>query len=78
LSVLVVISFSLQNLQGLCAALNRFALPRAIVNFEQGSFVAWNPKFLEQTGLSEEEIKAVQLEELLTIGGSWLPLSKRE
>jgi hypothetical protein len=55
--------------------LNGFALPRAIVNFEQHSFVAWNPKFLEQTGLSEEEIKAVQLEELLTIGGSWLPLS---
>jgi hypothetical protein len=55
--------------------LNGFALPRAIVNFEQGSFVAWNPKFLEQTGFSEEEIKAVQLGELLAIGGSWLPLS---
>jgi hypothetical protein len=40
------------------------------VNFEQHSLVAWNPKFLEQTGLSEEEIKAVKLEELLTIGGS--------
>jgi hypothetical protein len=33
--------------------LNGFALPRAIINFEQHSFVAWNPKFLEQTGLSE-------------------------
>jgi hypothetical protein len=37
--------------------------------------VAWNRRFLEQTGYSEEEIKAVKLEELLTIGGSWLPLS---
>jgi hypothetical protein len=55
--------------------LNGFALPRAIVNFEQGSFVAWNPKFLEQIGFSEEEIKAVRLEELLTMGGSWFPLS---
>jgi hypothetical protein len=55
--------------------LNGFALPRAIVNFEQNSFVAWNPKFLEQTDFSEEEIKAAQLKELLTIGGSWLPLS---
>jgi hypothetical protein len=55
--------------------LNGFALPRAILNFEQGSFVAWNPKFLEQTDFSEEEIKAAQLQELLTIGGSWLPLS---
>ena len=52
-----------------------FALPRAIVDFEKSSFVAWNPKFLEQMGLSEEEIKAVQLEELLTIGGSWSSLS---
>jgi hypothetical protein len=56
--------------------LNGFALPRAILNFEQGSFVAWNPKFLEQTDFSEEEIKAAQLKELLTIGGPWLPLSK--
>ena len=58
--------------------MNGFALPRAIVNFEQGSFVAWNPKFLEQTDFSEEEIKAARLKEMLTIGGSWLPLSNEK
>ena len=46
-------------------------MPRAIVNFEQSSFVAWNPKFLERTGFSQEEIKIIQLEEVLTVGESW-------
>jgi hypothetical protein len=55
--------------------LNGFALPRAIVTFDQHSFVAWNPKFLAQTDLSEEEIKTVHQEDFLTIGDSWLPLS---
>jgi hypothetical protein len=49
-------------------------LPRAVVNFEQNSFVAWNPNFLEQTGFSEEEIKSLQLEEVLTVGETWSPL----
>lgn len=71
---LCLISLSLQKLQDLCAALDEFALPRAIVNFEQSSFVAWNPKFLEQTGYSQEEIKIIQLEEVLTVGESWSPL----
>ena len=49
-------------------------MPRAILNFEEGSFVAWNPKFLEQIGLSAEEIKTAQLEDVLTVGESWSPL----
>lgn len=49
-------------------------MPRAIVNFEENSFVAWNPKFLEQTGFSEEEIKILQLEEILSMGETWSPL----
>ncbi len=55
--------------------LNEFALPRAIVDFERHSFVAWNSRFLEQTGFSEDETRATKPEELLTFGQSWYPLS---
>jgi hypothetical protein len=50
-------------------------LPRAIVDFERHSFVAWNPRFLEHTGFSEDEMKTSKAEELLTFGESWFPLS---
>jgi hypothetical protein len=62
-------------LQQLCEVLNEFALPRAIVDFERHSFVAWNPRFLEHTGFSEDEMKSSKAEELLTYGESWFPLS---
>jgi hypothetical protein len=68
------IDLSTQNLQQLCAVLNEFALPRAIVDFERHSFVAWNPKFLEHTGFSENELRTSKAEELLTLGESWFPL----
>jgi hypothetical protein len=45
------------------------------VNFESRSFLAWNQRFLEQTGFSEDEIKTSKPEELLTFGESWIPLS---
>jgi PAS domain-containing protein len=38
-------------------------------------FVAWNSKFLELTGYSEEEIKSSGLEDLLAFGESWISLS---
>jgi hypothetical protein len=69
------IDLSTQNLQQLCAVLNEFALPRAIVDFERHSFVAWNPKFLERTGFSEYELRSSKAEALLTFGESWYPLS---
>jgi hypothetical protein len=70
---------SAEDLQQLCGVLNEFALPRAIVDFERHQFVAWNPRFLEQTGFSEDEVKTAKTEELLTFGESWFPLSdKRE
>jgi hypothetical protein len=65
-------------LQELCAVLNEFALARAIVDFEERSFVAWNPRFLECTGYYEDEIKSAKPEELLTLGESWLPLSEEK
>jgi hypothetical protein len=72
------IDFSTQNFQEFCGVLNEFALPRAIVDFERHSFLAWNQKFLEQTGYSEDEIKSAKPEELLTFAESWFPLSGEE
>ena len=72
---MVFIALSIQNLQELCAVLNGFALPRAIADFEKGSFVAWNPKFLEHTGFTEDEIKTSKPEDLLALGEAWFPLS---
>ena len=69
------IDLSTQNLQEFCAVLNEFALPRAIVDFERHSFVAWNQRFLEWTGYSEDELKSARLEEFLTFSESWFPLS---
>jgi hypothetical protein len=59
-----------------CAVLNEFALPRAIVDFESHLFLAWNRRFLDQIGYSEDETKSAKLEELLTLGESWFPLSE--
>ena len=72
----MAIDLSIQKLQQSCAVLNEFALPRAIVDFDRHSFVAWNSKFLEQTGFSEDEMKSSKPEELLTFGESWSPLSE--
>ena len=69
------IDLSTQKLQEFCAVLNEFALPRAIVDYERNSFVAWNRQFLEQTGYSEDEVKSAKPEELLIFGESWIPLS---
>jgi hypothetical protein len=69
------IELSNQNLQEFCAVLNEFALPRAIVDFERDAFVAWNARFLEQTGYAEDEIKSAKPGELLTFAESWFPLS---
>jgi PAS domain-containing protein len=46
-----------------------------IVDFERHSFVSWNPRFLEHTGFSEDEMKSSKAEELLMFGESWFPLS---
>ena len=50
-------------------------MPRAIVDFERDAFVAWNPRFLEHTGFSEDEMKSSKPEELLRFGEFWFPLS---
>jgi PAS domain-containing protein len=72
----LAIDLSIQKLQESCTVLNEFALPRAIVDFDRHSFVAWNSKFLEQTGFSEDEMKSSKPEELLIFGEAWSPLSE--
>jgi len=64
-----------KNLQQLCQVLNEFALPRAIVDFERHSFVAWNPRILEPYGLFPRRNETSKAEELLTFDASWFPLS---
>jgi hypothetical protein len=68
------IDLSSHNLQDFCAVLNEFALPRAILDFDHHTFMAWNSRFLEQTGFSEDEMKSSTWEELLTLGDSWFPI----
>jgi hypothetical protein len=68
------IALSTENLQKLVTLLNEFSLPRAVVDFEQHSFVAWNSKFLEHTRFTENEMKSSKPEDLLTFGDSALPL----
>jgi PAS domain-containing protein len=72
----LAIDLAIQKLQESCTVLNEFALPRAIVDFDRHSFVAWNSRFLEQTGFSEDEIKSSKPEELLIFGEAWFPLSE--
>lgn len=45
------------------------------MDFERHSFIAWNPRFLEHTGFSENEVKTSKADELLTFGETWFPLS---
>jgi hypothetical protein len=51
-------------------------LPRAVLDFKKDSFVAWNERFLEYTGFTETEMKSAGLNDLLTLGGSPIPLSE--
>jgi hypothetical protein len=69
------IDLSSQHWQDFCAILNEFALPRAILDFDHHTFMAWNSRFLEQTGFSANEMKSSTWDELLTLGDSWLPIS---
>ena len=48
------------------------------MDFERRLFVAWNPRFLEQAGYSEDEIKSAKPEDLFAFGESWFPLSDKE
>ena len=68
------IALSTENLQQLVSLLNEFSLPRAVLDFEKDFFVAWNSRFLDHTGFTENEMKSSKLEDLLKLGASPIPL----
>lgn len=56
------------NFSQLHAWLNASSLPRAIADFREHSFVAWNSTFLKQTGYSESRIKVIKPEDIIVFG----------
>jgi hypothetical protein len=52
------IALSTESLQQLVSLLNEFSLPRAVVDFEKDTFVAWNSRFIDHTGFTENEVKS--------------------
>ncbi len=71
------IDLSNENLRQLVAVLNEFSLPRAVLDFEAHSFVAWNSRFLEHTGFTQNEMETSRPEDLLTFGESPIPLREQ-
>ena len=49
---------------------------RFLITWQTRELKSWNPKFLEQTGFSEDEMKSFKPEELLALGESWSSLSE--
>jgi signal transduction histidine kinase len=54
--------------------LNESLLPRAIADFDQQQFIAWNKTFLERAGYSEERIKVLKPEQIIVLGDIRFPL----
>jgi hypothetical protein len=55
------------NSRALCAALDKYRLPRAIVHVEN-RFLAWNKAFLTQTGFSDDELARLNAKDWVTLG----------
>ncbi len=53
--------------EGLCAALNFFAVPGALADLSQNRFLAWNPGFLEDAQLSAEEIRQTPVDQVISL-----------
>jgi signal transduction histidine kinase len=50
----------------LCAHLDEFALPRAVVDSPGKRFVGWNKTFLKSTGFTEEELRGLEPEQIIS------------
>jgi signal transduction histidine kinase len=50
----------------LCAHLDEFALPRAVVDSSGKRFVGWNETFLKRTGFTEEELRDLEPEQIIS------------
>ena len=51
-----------------CTALDNYRLPRAIVDVENFSFVAWNRAFLSLTGFSDDQVWSLNAKDCITLG----------
>jgi hypothetical protein len=54
--------------RALCAALDKYRLPRAIVRVETRSFVAWNKPFLTLTGFSGDKLANLNAQDWVVLG----------
>jgi signal transduction histidine kinase len=66
------------EMEKLCRHLDEFALPRAIVNFAQEHFVAWNKTFLARTGYCEEDIRVLKPGDIIVEATSGFVLNNAE
>jgi hypothetical protein len=55
------------NWQSVCSLLDQFCLPVALGRLDNDSFISWNASFREETGLSDLELKAVKLSQLVVL-----------
>jgi signal transduction histidine kinase len=58
----------MEQLKRLCARLEEFALPWAVVDYDNPCFVAWNKVFLERTGYSADEIRVLEPRTVILLG----------
>src|SRR5260221_5708516 len=56
-----------QHMHSICSALDELALPRAFLERELDKFVAWNSRFLKALSISEEELRAINASEILSV-----------
>jgi hypothetical protein len=59
---------TLPNSRALCAALDKYRLPRAMLHVETRSFVAWNKPFLTLTGFSGHELASLNAQDWVVLG----------
>jgi hypothetical protein len=52
----------------LCAALDKYRLPRAIVRVENRTFIAWNKPFLSLTGFSGDQLASLNAQDWVILG----------
>jgi hypothetical protein len=57
-----------------CIALDTFSVPAALADLTTDAFFAWNKRFLDVTGLGEDEAARVRIGEIVTI--EWPPATK--
>jgi hypothetical protein len=57
-----------EDARNLCAALNRFGLPRAVANVEKDCLLACNTSFQERTGFTLEELRTMNFSEWMEFG----------